>query len=266
MKRKILFTALLATACAHSGQRSPANVFDEDNRRLLRPVNDASYPWRGVGKLVNGAGGYCTATLVADSVIVTAAHCFYNLDKGERYPGTENFYAGFADGADIGYAKVNEVLVGAKKITDGDNTRDWAIARLDQPLGRKLGVMPMKTLPSYFALLNRPVLNQVAYHYDLGDGHAPYIHEGCRIRAQISQGTDGATSLLTDCDATEGASGSGVFTFDEETRRQVLIGLFVFEMGAKTGQSEIGVPFLINDGNEVIPIAPVQKALKRWAK
>ena len=46
-------------------------------------VSAPAYPYRAIGKLTFSAG-YCSASLIRKSVIVTAAHCIQNFGSGSN--------------------------------------------------------------------------------------------------------------------------------------------------------------------------------------
>jgi protease YdgD len=62
-------------------------------QRMLNDVEAAGY--RAVGRLNVAGNRHCTATLISDRLVVTAAHCLYNALTGRRArPGAMRFVAG----------------------------------------------------------------------------------------------------------------------------------------------------------------------------
>jgi Trypsin len=64
-----------------------------------------TYPYRTVGKLTFSAG-YCSASLIRRSVIVTAAHCIQNFGTGDNIFSNFQFYPGHYGAADATVAQI----------------------------------------------------------------------------------------------------------------------------------------------------------------
>src|SRR5690606_9604013 len=93
-------------------------------------------------------GATCTATLVADSVIVTAAHCI-ETEKGE-VDAYGVFQTGFARPGGALAANVTAHLRAGNRAETWDNVNsegtDWALLRIDRPLGAELGFVGVRPL------------------------------------------------------------------------------------------------------------------------
>jgi protease YdgD len=113
-------------------------------------VDPDAVPWRAVGKIqvasVNFRTG-CTATLVGQSTVVTAAHCLFNRRTGHYFPPKSlHFLIGYNDS---GYA--DHAIGVSMKVGDGyDPVRpketmgsDWALVLLDKKLGSADRVLPI---------------------------------------------------------------------------------------------------------------------------
>lgn len=69
----------------------PASGWTSDNRL------STTYPYRTIGKLtflVGSSGAHCSASLIRNSVIVTAAHCIQNFASGGNVFTNHTFYPG----------------------------------------------------------------------------------------------------------------------------------------------------------------------------
>ena len=74
-----------------------AAAAEAPERRLLEA--DEAVAFRGVGRLNVAGTRFCTATLISETVIVTAAHCLYHPRSRERVPlGEFRFVAGLRIG------------------------------------------------------------------------------------------------------------------------------------------------------------------------
>lgn len=96
--------------------------------------------WEAVGRLDIGRDGFCTGTLVATTMVLTAAHCVIDTDTGERHdPATMTFRAGRHDGTEIAARGVARIAVPPAYESAGDNpyvrTRnDIALLELSEPV------------------------------------------------------------------------------------------------------------------------------------
>ena len=104
--------------------------------RVLPPIDEA--PWKYIGELALDTDEGCTATLIASNVIVTAAHCIMG-DDGPHPQAT------FTTAARDRSARVTAYLIDRRfdyrlfTLGNTQDGRDWALLRLDQPLGDRVG-------------------------------------------------------------------------------------------------------------------------------
>ncbi|WP_434618371.1 trypsin-like serine peptidase [Tabrizicola sp. M-4] len=67
----------------------------------LRTLDTGVVPgrWAAVGRIDLGSSGFCSGTLIAPDVVLTAAHCLYDKATGKPYlPSDITFLAGWRDG------------------------------------------------------------------------------------------------------------------------------------------------------------------------
>lgn len=164
-------------------------------------VNEREAPWRFMGRFTNSAGEACTATLIGRDVIVTAAHCVHT-DNGRDAHGQ------FVAAGNGGTARTVAYLVSENfdyaRFGGGDDIDglDWALLRLDQPLGDRLGFAGVRNLTGEGAAAARAAnLLQAGYSWDTGDTLSANIN--CHIVDPHNDGT-----FAHECDTTRGDSGS----------------------------------------------------------
>ena len=184
----------------------PAGALEFDRLRMLTSAEHV--PWRGVGR-VNVATSYatsmCTGTLIAEDLVLTAAHCVINPRTGTAYqPGAVHFVAGWRRGQKVGASRAAAITVHpdyrlAAQLDAGQIGADLALIRLADPI-------PRAKAP-FFGIAPAPrpgtPLTLISYRQDRP--HALTRQKGCKIIGM----RDGVMAL--GCNVTFGVSGSPVF-------------------------------------------------------
>jgi protease YdgD len=179
----------------------PAAAQDPERRMLTAGEATA---FRGVGRLNIAGTWFCTATLIAPDVIVTAAHCLYHPLTGARVRDSElRFLAGYRLGEARAVRRVARTLVDPGFAFDARATyagvgADLALALLSRPVPAAVAPFPTAAFEEGAA-----PLAIVSYAQDRA--HAPSIEAPCGIVE-----TTGPV-LALDCAVTYGASGSPLF-------------------------------------------------------
>lgn len=168
-------------------------------------VNRAEFPWRSIGQLELDSGEACTATLIGPDVIITAAHCIHT-DQGVN--AAARFVTGAGSPGGPFEARTTAYMIDPRfnyrrfNDTDEIDGLDWALLRIDQRLGDRLGYAGVQNLTGG----NRQAalaadLYQAGYAWDTGDFLTGHMR--CHM---ISFAAD--NTFMHECDTTRGDSGS----------------------------------------------------------
>jgi len=189
------------------GRARPMSIqdhyFGHDDRQLM---DTAVFPWSVVGYLEFDSGGECTATLIGPDILITAAHCISDA-------GRVNAAAVFHTGADLPQgaqtARVVDYLLDETwdesrfNSTEEIDGTDWALLRIDAPLGDALGYVGVLPLveQSGRRQARRAQLRQAGYSWDTGRNLSGNLD--CEIVDLFDDNT-----MAHNCDTTRGDSGS----------------------------------------------------------
>ncbi|MGD1873259.1 MAG: trypsin-like serine peptidase [Mastigocoleus sp.] len=189
------------------------------------PMLSRDYPWSAIGRVQGfdrgGKGYHCTGTLISSDVVLTNAHCV--IDPKTRQFSQKILFLPNVINAEVknqsDVAQVEGVIYGTDFSGSPleNQTNDWALLKLNKPIGLKYGYLGWKTLPSSTLMKNRnkyvfvgysgdfPDNNRKGYEFfTAGQGWTASVHQGCSI-VQEEQ-----NRLLHDCDTTGGASGGAI--------------------------------------------------------
>lgn len=169
----------------------------DDSRRIML-TEQSQKDWDAVGRLNIRGQGYCTATLIAPDLVLTAAHCVANRRTGDLvHPDKVHFLAGFRKGNYSVHGRVATIRSAQGYFDGGRSTaRDVALVRLRAPVSADL-VTPI-------GLVDRTSVGQEVATYSYGRDRSFILSSepSCHIL-----GRDG-TLLGTSCEATPGVSGA----------------------------------------------------------
>ncbi|MGH7428910.1 MAG: trypsin-like serine peptidase, partial [Candidatus Methylomirabilaceae bacterium] len=211
--RVILFPVLLLVCSSIPGLAAETGalpegapgVFGDDGRVT---VDSAVWPWQAIGLLQRKAGGACTATLISENAVLTAAHCLFDRRGGRQLaPSEVRFLAGYRDGKAVAAALAQGFILhsnhGQSAPTIKDMQTDWAIVVLRKPL--LIRPLPLRALPSRTGNHDPAVGWAVARAgYSEDRPTALSVDPSCRVLHR-----DVADRFLfTDCDTLKGDSGS----------------------------------------------------------
>lgn len=200
MLRCLIFTlSMLIGASAATAQSVGSDLIALEDRY-------ATEGWEAVGRLDIGRfGQFCTATLIRDRLLLTAAHCVYD-DAGQlQSPSALTFRAALRNGRAEATRDIVRVLPHPrfepedKGISTKNIEMDIAVLELAQAI-RLSSVQP-------FPVSSRPRRgDEVAIvSYGMNRPEAPSLQKSCNILGRF----DG--TVVTDCDTEPGSSGSPIF-------------------------------------------------------
>lgn len=178
-------------------------------------TGDDSRGWQAVGRLNIGDRSFCTGALIADDLVLTAAHCMFDMETGERIDDRKiEFLADWRGGRAAAYRGVKRSIVHPLFTSnEGEFVErvayDVAIVELQQPI-RNGSIKP-------FATDIRPLegmeVGVVSYAHDRSE--SPSLQEVCHVLARHNG------SLVLSCNVDFGSSGAPIFVVEDGTPRIV---------------------------------------------
>lgn len=158
---------------------------------------DEQAGWSAVGRLNITGQGFCTATLVAPDLVLTAAHCLMDRRTGKIVSADKvHFLAGFRIGVYAAHGRGESIAIAdgysrARKVVGSD----IGVIRLQEP-------MPPSVVPVPLGNGMSEELDITLLSYGMDRAQLLSMEHGCRFKKRMY------SVIFTDCEGIPGVSGA----------------------------------------------------------
>jgi len=219
----VLLANFLAIPTVFGDRLTLPGIKGPDDRQSVEAV---SYPWSAIGRVNKSTGGFCTGSVIAGTIVLTAAHCVWNKrTRNWLPPESLHFVAGYNRGAYLVHSGVTAIRVAASRRPDGAKSApedDWALLTLKRDILQTTGRLALAAADGSDEpdeQVSQSTVLQAGYSQDRA--HILTRHSGCRVHHYLRQ----KRLILHDCDATKGDSGSPILVFRGE--KPAILGIHV---------------------------------------